>query len=266
MSATRQPASDPAQPDEQRVHFVGAIGLEQWSEGPTTHGRAQVRPELCVPGTTHPRIGVLATMVDLVAGSQPAGPINPTVDLHLHLMSFPAMSAVRVTCDVLRAGRTLLVGEVRLYAEGDRRPFGRSLLTFMNRPMAPWPDGRPLARPGPPPGRPIEALLSARHPAPGVVEIDPLPHLSNGTGGTVQGGVLALLAELATEQSLAAQGPCMVTDLDIRYLNAVRRGPVRATAEVLASTEGGADVQVRLVDTGDQGRLVAFVATSARRL
>ncbi len=249
-------------------HFVSALGLRQWAEGATTHGRAVVRPEHCAPGTDRPRIAVLATMVDIVAGSQPDGPINPTVDLHLQVMAFPPMSTVHLTCDVLRAGRTLFVGETRLYADGGDEPFARSLITFMNRPMVQVqaePD-RPRLDGSAPAGLAgrMDDLLSPRFDGDRILEVDAAPHLTNGPGGTLQGGVVALMAELVTERAVSAEGAMAVTDLDIRYLNRVRSGPVRAVAELLPSPRDAAAVQVRLTDAGDHERLVAVVATTAR--
>jgi hypothetical protein len=56
--------------------FVAALGLEQWHEGEFMCGRMELRPGMWVPGTTHSRIGLLATAVDVIAGSpRPATPL-----------------------------------------------------------------------------------------------------------------------------------------------------------------------------------------------
>ena len=162
-------------------HFVAAMGLDMWSEGSTTYGQAAIGPELCVPGTAYPRIAVLATMVDLVAGSQPGGPVNPTVDMRIELLGRVTPSKVRLSCEVLKAGRTLLVGETRLFADDDAAPFSCSMITFMNRRMEQWEKG-----PGkvvlPEGASRIEELLAPRFGADGSVEIDTLPRLTNGMG------------------------------------------------------------------------------------
>jgi uncharacterized protein (TIGR00369 family) len=219
-----------------------------------------------VPGTPYPRISVLATMVDLVAGMQPTGPINPTVDLRLHLTALVPMSTVRLVCDVLRSGRRLFVGETLLYADDQQHPFGRSVVTFINRRVAFPVDGPDLAqRLNRPLGVRIEDLLDVRTVDDSTIEIDPIGRLSNGPGGTLQGGVLALLGELATEHALG-QTIVAVTDLDVRYLNPVRIGPVQARAEVFADTPQEAAATVRIVDAGSADRLIAHVTTTARRL
>jgi acyl-coenzyme A thioesterase PaaI-like protein len=244
---------------------VGATGIEHSFEGETTFGKAAIGPLLCVPGTPYPRISVLATMVDVVAGSRPTGFINPTVDLRLQVMDLVPMSAVRLRCDVLRSGRRLFVGETRLFAGEQEEPFARSVVTFINKPPALGPNGpRPGQTTNPPLRVRIDELLGVREIDDTTIEIDPIPRLSNGPGGTLQGGVVALLGELATEQALH-KDTVVVTDLDIRYLNPVRVGPVQARAELLSDAGGEASAVVRIIDVGDDGRLVAHVGTTARR-
>gem|GEM_PF-1085669 len=255
-------------------HFLAHLGLRQWADGADTHGRAAIRPDLCVPGTGIPRIGVLATFVDVVVGSRPEGPINPTVDLQVRMLAFPQMAEVRVDCQVLRAGRTLLVGETFLYADDARQPFAHGIATFLNRPMDMARLAGHRSRPAPPPSvaaalPPLGELLGLREIDDVTLEIDLLPRLVNGSGGTIQGGVQALLAELAaervvarSEQVVAGSEQAVVTDLDIRYLDRVRTGPLRARAAVLAADGAGASVQVRLTDAGAADRLVAMVSTA----
>ncbi|HEY3941031.1 MAG TPA: hotdog domain-containing protein [Acidimicrobiales bacterium] len=257
--------------DESGPHFVAALGLEQWIDGATTNGRAAIGPELCAPGSQHPRIGVLATMADLVVGSRPEGPINPTVDLRVRLLARPAMSTVRVRCDALRSGRNLFVGHARFYADDDVAPFATSVATFMNRPIVLAGLPRPAPRGA---GAPVhvEDLMAARFDATGSAEIHLVPRLVNGTGGTVQGGVLATLAELVAERAIAEPGRAAVVDLDVRYLARVRVGPVRATATRLegpgarSAVGGGQAVEVRMVDVGFDARPVAFVTAAVTRL
>jgi acyl-coenzyme A thioesterase PaaI-like protein len=242
------------------------MGLEHWFEGETTWGRAAISELLCVPGTPYPRISVLATMADVVSGTRPSGPINPTVDLHLQVMSLVPMSTVRLRCEVLRAGRRLFVGETRLYPDNAEHPFGRSVVTFINRQMA-FPPGEP-APPrmiGPPLRVRIDDLLDVRAVDDTAIEIDSIPLLSNGPGGSLQGGVVALLGELSTEHVFEGD-TIAVTDLDVRYLNPVRVGPVQARAEVLSDTTQEVAASVRIIDLGDAERLVAHVGTTARRL
>ena len=262
----RPPSRSEAPLDDDLPHFVGSLGLETWFEGETTYGKAEIKDLLCVPGTPYPRISVLATMVDVVSGSQPTGLINPTVDLRLHIMDLVPMSTVRLRCDVLRAGRRLFVGETRLYADDNEQPFGRSVVTFINKQIVFAPDGPSLGQVVDPLLQVrIDDLLGVRVVDDTTIEIDPIPRLSNGVGGTLQGGVLALLGELATEQAWRKTSAA-VTDLDIRYLDRVRVGPVQAQTEILFASEQEAAASVRVLDLGDDNHIVAHVGTTIRRL
>lgn len=244
--------------------------MEYWVEGNTTCGRAAIGPVVWVPGTTLPRAAVLATMVDVVAGMRPDGPVSPTVDLRLQVLESRPVTSVRLSCEVLREGRTLFVAETRLYADSEEVPFARSIVTFLNRRMSldGWESqvesAFELAH--------IDDLLDPQFTGPGIVEIEVHPRLINGPGATVQGGVQALLAELATEAALVPHGGFVVVDLDIRYLSKVKVGPVRAIAELLGSRDEQAvpsdtpSASVRITDEGSGGRLIAVATTNCRRL
>ena len=99
-------------------HFIHALGLELWDEDGFTHGRALLRPEMWAPGTEVPRLGVLATMVDIVVGMLPTGPVNPTVDLRLTLLSLPpSLGDIQLVCRPVKLGSRLIVGECLLYVD-----------------------------------------------------------------------------------------------------------------------------------------------------
>ncbi|HKY15425.1 MAG TPA: hypothetical protein VJM33_10920 [Microthrixaceae bacterium] len=82
----------------------------------------------------------------------------------------------------------------------------------------------------------------------GVVEVPITAALLN-PAGTLQGAMVALVAEAAAEELFArrAGGPVVVTDLDLRYLGQTGAGPVRTRTKVVGD---GADVpvEVELVD------------------
>src|SRR5262245_11007844 len=123
----------PVQAETEPASFVGAIGMELWAERGWTHGRAPIRPEMLAPGTERLRLGVLATMVDLVAGSPPTGPINPTIDLRVTLLGpTPSTGAVHLVCRPVKVGRRLFLGETILHTGDVDRPFAHSITTFMN--------------------------------------------------------------------------------------------------------------------------------------
>lgn len=246
--------------EEWGIPFISALGIELWPEDGLTHGKAELKPEMWAPGTASPRIGVLATMVDVVAGSLPTGPVNPTVDLRLSLLSPPpAEGTVLMECRPLKLGRRLYIGETLLHAGDSKRPFARALTTFMNQPIP----GVELfgGRASSPVGAPsFDHLLNARVLAPGVVEMDGHPSVSNGFHGTIQGGAQALLAEIASEQALEPLGRFAPIDLDVRYLNRMQTDSAVARAEVLPGEILGARTRVAIVESGDGGRIVSMVS------
>jgi acyl-coenzyme A thioesterase PaaI-like protein len=252
---------------ESPARFVEALGLEIWHEDAVAHGRAELRPEMWTPGTELPRLGVLATMADVVGGSPPGGPINPTVDLRVTLLSRPpSHGTIMLACRPVKVGRRLFVGEVTMHGGDKERPFARSTMTFMNQPM---PHSRISFGPRelePMAVTSFDELLAARFPASGTVEMDAHPGLSNGEGGTIQGGVQALLGEIAGEHALRPRGRFHAVDLEIRYLNRVRGEAVTASAEVLDGDLADVCVRVPISDLAAGGRIVSLVSLMCREL
>lgn len=246
--------------EEWGAHFIAALGLELWLEDGITHGKAELRPEMWAPGTRMPRIGVLATMVDVVAGSLPTGPVNPTVDLRISLLSLPpSEGTVLMACRPLKLGRRLYVGETALHTGDPQRPFARALTTFMNEPI---PGLVPFAHRASSPiaASSFDHLLDARVVAPGTVEMDGHPSVSNGFHGTIQGGAQSLLAEIAAEHALEPMGSFLPVDLDVRFINRMRTESAVATAEVLSGDLSGVRTRVPIAESGDGGRIVSLVS------
>jgi acyl-coenzyme A thioesterase PaaI-like protein len=252
----------PVHADAEPVSYVGALALDLSFEDGITHGRAELQPEMFAPGTERLRLGVLATLVDMVAGFPPTGPINPTVDLRVSLLARPpSAGTIFLVCHPAKVGRRLFVGETIVHTGDATQPFARSTVTFMNQPMAH--EGM-----GAPPPEAIGAasfddMLRPRFRDARTVEMDAHPWVSNGPAGTIQGGAQALLAEIAAERALEPQQLSAV-DLDIRFLNRMRSGPVAATAEVSPGDLDGAFVRVAVTDLGDDDRLVSVVTLICR--
>jgi acyl-coenzyme A thioesterase PaaI-like protein len=107
-----------------------------------------------------------------------------------------------------------------------------------------------------------EAGIDVVDAAAGVVEVEVTPDLRN-PAGTMQGAMVALVAEAAAEDLVAATfgRSVVVTDLDLRYLARVSTGPVRTRARLLGDTVG-APIEVQLVDTAAD-RLTTLVYARA---
>jgi acyl-coenzyme A thioesterase PaaI-like protein len=245
-------------------HYIAMLAIELMVEGTYATGTAPIRPELLAPGTSRVRGGLLATMVDIVAGHCPNGPVGPTLDLRLQVLSpGPSAGSVHLVCRPLRVGKRLIVSETLLYAEapGTSRvdPFARALSTFMNNTFG------SDALMGP---KPLLGMCEASFDeflGYGVSDdrslvLKPQPRLANGPQGTVQGGVQALLAEIAAEHAFGCGVPHVASDLDIRYLNKVEVGPVVATAERVPAVDGALRARVTLCDAGHGDRIISYVA------
>lgn len=248
--------------DPSTPHWVGSMGLATEVVDGRTQGRVTVSPAMLGPDTGRLRVGVLATLVDVVGGTPPSGALNPTIDLRVQVVGRgPETGGLLLECRVLRLGRTLYVAEVPVFADGSAEPFAVGTVTFMNRGVSGVPsfDGVPQ---GTSPGS-LDELLGARRNADGIAELAQNPVVSNGFTGTIQGGAQAMFAELATEWALADRGhPAgtqVVDDLDIRYLNRLASGSMRAAPELSPTHGGGYAVRVPLTDAADPDRVVSFV-------
>src|SRR5262249_35824303 len=88
----------------------------------------------------------------------------------------------------------------------------------------------------------------------GVVDV-PVTDYSRNSLGALQGGVVAIAAEVAAEQALrAACGtPVTVKDMQLTYL-ALARSALRTSAEVLHASAEFGSAYVDLVDVGGESR------------
>jgi acyl-coenzyme A thioesterase PaaI-like protein len=94
-----------------------------------------------------------------------------------------------------------------------------------------------------------EAGIEVIDAAEGIVQVEVTPDLRN-PAGTLQGAMVALLAEAAAEDLVTTrfESSFVVTDLDLRYLRKARVGPVRTRSRLLG-TGPDAPIQIELIDT-----------------
>ncbi len=234
-------------------------GLGPWKiEGDWRHTEAWIGPEGCIEGTDRPVTGVLFGYLDVVAGSPPSGPINPTVDLQVRLFSPPRQGVIRFAARTLRQGRSLYVAEIEMRHAHDDQPFGVGLATFINRPMA------MVVRSEREPGSSDEGnledlrfapLRGVRRVRPGCLELD-VSEMSNHPHRTVSGATLGRLIEQSSMDLFG--GAAVVDELEVRFLDRVKSGPIRATATPLGGRNQATTVRVDVVDAGHQDRLVTY--------
>jgi acyl-coenzyme A thioesterase PaaI-like protein len=222
-------------------------------------GRFEADPFLCSGGSV--RASVLAALADVVAGGLANVTVAPriplTVDLSLHAFApVPPGSEVSMVARNLKVGRSTTVGEVAFSCSAG--PVAVAYVTFM---PSPRPEDEMVEvhwgrAPGPSAlGAPIFEQIGARLVSPGVVELDLATYVKQ-PSGTIQGGAIALIAEMAAT-SLA---PGVVRDLEIRYLSAVRVGPARTSSTALADGL----VRVAIRDAGNNDRLTSLILVTLR--
>lgn len=234
-----------------------------------------VRPEVLVHGVV--RASVLAYAVDVLAGV-PLDVGSPdwsfTTDLSIRSVPMPAPDHITATRTVLRTGGrssttyadlrsddgTLVATGVAGFAVVPRKdtdpPKPEITLEWIADHLR---DHHELEAP-----LRDEAGIRIVDAAGGIVEIDLVPRVQN-PAGTLQGGMVALVAEAAAEDLVATQcgAPVVVTDLDLRYLARSGAGPIRTRTRLLVPGPE-ATVQVELVDTStDTVTTFAYARTTA---
>jgi len=251
--------SEAAPDSRDRVGFTSELGCSVRADGDTLVGTGRVAPELCLPGVGVARPSVLLAWADILTGSLANQYTLPrvcmTVDLSVRIVApVPSGANLIAIGRILKTGRTLTFAETTFSIAGDEAVVAESLGTFAASPR-PQDVGfsnaavSGLARPhvvAPP--APVAEMLRSRVIAPGIVEADRHERILN-WAQTVQGGAVAALAE---EAVLALDNAPVPNELEVRYLAAVREGPMRATARRLGSW-----VRVEVLDTGNADRLAA---------
>jgi acyl-coenzyme A thioesterase PaaI-like protein len=223
------------------------------------HGWVDVTPRLCSHGLV--RGAVLVMLVDMGAGYEAEMHAERdwsfTADLSVRRSPVPT-SRIEGVPVVQRAGRTISIDMPLRDADG--APTAHGIATFT----------RVAMRPGDPP-RPdypvdsvgafvdgdidLEEALAARETAAGL-DVDLHSTLLN-PAGVLQGGVAALIAEIAAQRVVERElgGPHVVAGIDVRYVNMGRVGPIRAVVRSIGRPDD-ASVVVKLLDTGANDRVV----------
>ena len=217
------------------------------------------RPEVLHHGVV--RASVLAFVVDVVAGitiDDDPDAWSLTSDLSVRMRPVPASARISATTVVLRRGRRSVSCSVDLHDDaGALVAVGAAGFTKLPRRAGdpPKPTVTPAeavagTRASGSLDRPLreEAGIEVLDAERGIVQLRVRPELRN-PNGTLQGAMVALVAEAAVEDLVATRSgrPMVVTDLDLRYLGRAEDGPVRSACRVLGD-DPGAPVEVTLTD------------------
>jgi acyl-coenzyme A thioesterase PaaI-like protein len=221
----------------------------------------QLRPRAEILRHGGVRASVLALMIDVVAGivlDDDPGVWTLTSDLSVRMRPIPAPERIDTRTTILRRGQRSAAAMVDLVNEQDEL-VATGAIGF----------SKVQRRDGDPPKPPIsldritemfdgsstlthplreEAGIRVLDPMVGSVEM-PLTPVVRNPAGTLQGAMVALLAEAAAEEMVSARFdmPAVVTDLDLRYLAQTGAGPVRTRCRLLGDGPG-APIEVELFD------------------
>lgn len=260
-------------------HVLRDLGLVlERAPGEPDRARIEVVPELR-DDAGRIRLGALATLVDVVGAGVALRRIAPdwlaTADLSVHTREAIPAGPVVAEAAALRSGRTTTVVEVRIRDAGGAGPeIALATMTFVRitRPEATRtlepngdaeaaPSSFSFALPGSGLTLPYAQALGVRvcDGARGELELARTDYTVN-SFGSLQGGTVASLAELAGEVAArAASGRRVVSsDLAVHYLAQGPQGPYRTAAEVLRTSP--ALVRAEVYDAGSGERMaVAMV-------
>jgi len=247
--------------DDTGTSFLQEIGYVQRIEGEMAVGEVEITDSLRVPGSDQVRASVLATLADVYTGVLAGAVVAPrtalTVDLTLRILGDVGAERYDAVARVLRTGQRTTVAEAEFVNPQTGEVVAFSHATFMASPRPH--DLIALPRAHVSAGtmqRPIAEELGIAVRAPGVAEVSRGTYVNQPTG-TVQGGVLAVLAEVAAESLTSRR----VLDLEVRYLSAIRVGPARAMGRSLNDET----VRVEVRDAGNQDRLTTVVMLRVAR-
>jgi acyl-coenzyme A thioesterase PaaI-like protein len=238
-------------------HVIGELGLRVVPVGDQMVGTAQILPEMHVPGTTCVRSSVLALWADIVCGMLVALQTSPrvpvTLDLTLELITPPTdVDSLQVIGRLVKSGRSTTMTEFDIIAPNGEL-LGQGGAAFMIAPDVSLvlPDNREtldrLATRTPQLSAPYAQRLNCELLSPGVTSM-PHTHETGNAAGTLQGGLIALVAEEAA-LSLAPEGSTFVS-MGLRYLRPARVGPAVATAQ-----RHGDVCRVEVRDGGSEDKL-----------
>ena len=221
------------------------------------------------------RASVLSFVIDVVAGiplDQDANMWTLTSDMTVRMRPMPAPERIDATSAILRQSRRSATSLVELRT-GEGAPIATGAIGFRKVPRKASDPPKPNVPLGQTPvifrdpttlARPLreEAGIEVIDAAEGVVQVEVTPPLRN-PAGTLQGAMVALLAEAAAEDLMATRFglPFVVTDLDLRYLRKAQVGPVRTRSRLLG-TEPDAPVQIELIDTSTDEITTLVYATA----
>ena len=225
------------------------------------------------------RLGALAPMCDLVAGSLASVAVDPdwvaTSDFKLHLAKPVTSGHVEAVCRPLRVGKNMVLSETRLRDdEGDNA--GLAVVTFNRLPRRAGQPANMAQKTGHMRLRskveerriPFDEYLGLRFQKDAaVIELDHHERIYN-SFGSIQGGGMGSLLERAVSYAgyRLWKNPARTIDIHFSYTAHAREGPFRIEAEVIRAGKDDILCRVQLSDLGLEGRIAAIGTGIAVRI
>jgi acyl-coenzyme A thioesterase PaaI-like protein len=244
------------------VSLPNRLGLNAELDGGEFQMQLRPGPEILRHGAV--RASVLALMIDVVAGivvDDDPDVWTFTSDMSVRMRPLNAPDSIHTRTTILRRGNRSATAAVDLVSD-QGEPVATGAIGFakvrrregdppkpqasVERIMVMFDGSSSLSQP-----LREEAGIRVLDPMQGALEMELTPGLRN-PAGTLQGAMVALLAEAAAEELASSQFeiPAVVTDLDLRYLAQAGAGPVRTRCRLLG--EGpDSPIQVELFDTSN---------------
>ena len=258
-----------------RLHIAGRLGVTARVSEERIVLELLPRPEILHHGVV--RISVLSFLVDAVAGIEVDTDPDAwalTSDMSVRMRPRSAPDFVEATGHVVRRGRRSTTSKVELVS-GEGEPVAVGAIGFATIPRRPDDPPKPslntesaaaIFRGTATLASPLREVagIESLDPANGEVQMKVTQQLRN-PAGTLQGAMVALLAEAAAEDLVSTrfETPCVVTELDLRYLAQAQVGPVRSRCRLLG-TGPDSPVEVELVDTSvDRVTTLVYARASA---
>jgi uncharacterized protein (TIGR00369 family) len=259
----------------ERASFNSEMGFTYRIEEGLGLGWGWHAGDLSVPGTDFPHASAMVTYADTLLGllsSVATAPrLSLTADLRCQIVSAPPLGPIEMEGRLLKSGRTTTLGRTSFSVPGAALPFAVCFGTFIGspRPVDLQPFDRSRAGSTDVEDRasrvtltePLVDRVGIRAIDTGVAEVDRRSDVLN-SSDSIQGGVLAFVAEVAAQSLATAHGgrTFVVDDLDIRYLRAARVGPARAEARLLHASGSGVVIEVETRDRGADNRTLSYVS------
>jgi len=225
------------------------------------------------------RLGAISTLVDSVAGHHGVLQVEPdwvaTLELGTVIRRRAEGSEVVAKCQPLRIGKNNVVTETHI--SDDLGEVARSTCTYArlpgrsDNPSVGTAKGRTVDYGGEEEltNRPMldDYLLIETDPDQAVIR---LPHHSriHNSFGSIQGGAVAVLVDaMATHLGFLTTGlPMRCLAAEVHYLSQAKSGPFRVEGELLRVDEGEVTSRVRIVDVGNNDRLLDIATATAKAI